>query len=143
MSILMSGYTGNRASSLPASQIVAKMESPEAFCKVNANSFKPTVDIVHGMGIKFGIHVMHDIRSQEVQANTPIMGGRVEKVTRFRWDHDAWGSTWVFLLIGIGVYVMAILLLKMVAMRRKRALPLSPIPAIHNLNEGGEVWVDA
>lgn len=36
--------------------------------------FKPLADYVHGLGLKFGIHIMRGIPRQAVHANTPIMG---------------------------------------------------------------------
>ena len=38
----------------------------------DGKGFKPLADIVHGMGLKFGIHVMRGIPRQSVTANTPI-----------------------------------------------------------------------
>jgi len=54
-------------------------------------------------------------------------------VAHFRWDHHAWGSTWLFPLVAIASYLLLILLLKVLLIPRKRPLPLGPIPAIHNL----------
>ena len=36
--------------------------------------FKPVADRVHGLGLKFGIHIMRGIPRQAVHANTPIKG---------------------------------------------------------------------
>jgi alpha-galactosidase len=36
--------------------------------------FKPLADAVHGMGLKFGIHIMRGIPRVAVEANTPILG---------------------------------------------------------------------
>lgn len=36
--------------------------------------FKPLADRIHGMGLKFGIHIMRGIPRQAVHANTPILG---------------------------------------------------------------------
>jgi hypothetical protein len=54
-------------------------------------------------------------------------------VAHFRWDHHAWGSTWLFPLVAIASYLLLILLLKILLIPRKRPLPLGPIPVIHNL----------
>lgn len=54
-------------------------------------------------------------------------------VAHFRWDHHAWGSTWLFPLVAIASYLLLILLLKILLIPRKKPLPLGPIPAIHNL----------
>jgi alpha-galactosidase len=39
--------------------------------------FKPLADYVHGLGLKFGIHVMRGIPRQAVADNVPIMGTNV------------------------------------------------------------------
>lgn len=36
--------------------------------------FKPLADFVHGLGLKFGIHIMRGIPRQAVRANSPILG---------------------------------------------------------------------
>jgi hypothetical protein len=36
--------------------------------------FKPLADYVHGLGLKFGIHIMRGIPRQAVHAGTPILG---------------------------------------------------------------------
>jgi hypothetical protein len=36
--------------------------------------FKPLADYVHGLGLKFGIHIMRGIPRQAAHANTPILG---------------------------------------------------------------------
>jgi len=44
---------------------------PSAF---GGNGFKPLSDYVHGLGLKFGIHVMRGIPRQAVWAKSPVMG---------------------------------------------------------------------
>ena len=44
---------------------------PSAF---GGHGFKPLSDYVHGLGLKFGIHVMRGIPRQAVWAKTPVMG---------------------------------------------------------------------
>lgn len=44
---------------------------PAAF---GGNGFKPLSDYVHGLGLKFGIHLMRGIPRQAVWAKTPVMG---------------------------------------------------------------------
>lgn len=44
---------------------------PAAF---GGNGFKPLSDYVHGLGLKFGIHIMRGIPRQAVWAKTPVMG---------------------------------------------------------------------
>ena len=36
--------------------------------------FKPLADAIHGMGLKFGIHIMRGIPRRAVQANLPVLG---------------------------------------------------------------------
>ena len=38
--------------------------------------FKPLADYVHGLGLKFGIHIMRGIPKQAVKANLPIFGSK-------------------------------------------------------------------
>lgn len=38
--------------------------------------FKPLADYVHGLGLKFGIHIMRGIPIQAVEKNTPILGSK-------------------------------------------------------------------
>lgn len=44
---------------------------PTAF---GGKGFKPLADYVHGLGLKFGIHVMRGIPRQAVWAKTPVLG---------------------------------------------------------------------
>jgi alpha-galactosidase len=39
--------------------------------------FKPLADYIHGLGLKFGIHIMRGIPRQAVKANLPVSGSRV------------------------------------------------------------------
>jgi len=39
----------------------------------NGKGFAEVANRVHGMGLKFGIHVMRGISTQAVNANTPIL----------------------------------------------------------------------
>ncbi len=43
---------------------------------VNGRGFKPLADYVHGLGLKFGIHIMRGIPRQAVDENTPILHSR-------------------------------------------------------------------
>ncbi|EHO52398.1 glycoside hydrolase family 27 protein [Lentilactobacillus kisonensis] len=40
----------------------------------NGNGFKPLADYIHGLGLKFGIHIMRGIPRQAVHSETPIKG---------------------------------------------------------------------
>jgi len=37
---------------------------------------KPLADYVHGLGLKFGIHIMRGVPIQAVEKNTPILGSK-------------------------------------------------------------------
>ena len=39
--------------------------------------FKPLADYIHGLGLKFGIHIMRGIPRQAVKANLPVAGSKV------------------------------------------------------------------
>lgn len=39
----------------------------------NGKGFSEVANIIHGMGLKFGIHIMRGISTQAVNANTPIL----------------------------------------------------------------------
>lgn len=58
-------------------------------------------------------------------------------IVTFRWSPtQSWGSTWVFLLISMAVYLSLALLLHLVLLlfHRRRPVPLGPIPAVHSLS---------
>jgi alpha-galactosidase len=38
--------------------------------------FKPLADYIHGLGLKFGIHIMRGIPRRAVKANLPVFGGK-------------------------------------------------------------------
>ena len=42
----------------------------------NGRGFKPLADYVHGLGLKFGLHLMRGIPRQAVAAKTPVKGTR-------------------------------------------------------------------
>jgi len=41
---------------------------------IHGNGFKPLADYVHGLGLKFGIHIMRGIPRQAVGRNLPVLG---------------------------------------------------------------------
>lgn len=56
------------------------------------------------------------------------------KIINFRWSHtQSWGSTWSFLLTSILTYIIFSLLLHLLLLRRRKPVPLGPIPALHSL----------
>lgn len=57
-------------------------------------------------------------------------------IVGFRWSHSqSWGSTWSFLFSSIFAYVVLSIFLHLALLlfRRRRPVPLGPIPAIHSL----------
>lgn len=54
-------------------------------------------------------------------------------ISRFRWDHDAWGSSFVFLAAAVSLYLFLLLFLKLAMKFRRKPSRLGPIPALHNL----------
>ncbi len=63
----------------------------------NGAGFKPLADYVHGLGLKFGIHIMRGIPRQAVEKNLPIKGTHyragdvADKENGCRWNPDMWG----------------------------------------------------
>jgi hypothetical protein len=43
----------------------------------DGKGFKPLADYVHGLGLKFGIHIMRGIPRRAVKANLPVFGSKV------------------------------------------------------------------
>ena len=43
----------------------------------DGRGFKPLADYVHGLGLRFGIHIMRGIPRQAVKANLPVFGSKV------------------------------------------------------------------
>ncbi|XP_042493770.1 elongation of fatty acids protein 3-like [Macadamia integrifolia] len=58
-------------------------------------------------------------------------------IVGFRWSHtQSWGSTWSFLFTSIAFYIIlsVFLHLSLALFRRRRPVPLGPIPAVHSLS---------
>jgi len=61
--------------------------------------FKPLADMIHAMGLKFGIHIMRGIPRKSVQANTPIAGSTFTAqnaaltTSVAAWNSDMYGVT--------------------------------------------------
>jgi len=54
------------------------LPSPKRFPSAAGGAgFKPLADYVHGLGLKFGIHIMRGLPRQAVHAATPILGSSV------------------------------------------------------------------
>jgi hypothetical protein len=63
----------------------------------DGRGFKPLADYIHGLGLKFGIHIMRGIPRQAVKANLPVLGtqGRAADVADLYWlcpwNNDMYG----------------------------------------------------
>ncbi|KAK4409769.1 Elongation of fatty acids protein 3-like [Sesamum angolense] len=59
-------------------------------------------------------------------------------IVGFRWSHSqSWGSTWSFLFSSIALYIATAVILHvflLLLLRRSRAVPLGPLPAVHSLS---------
>ena len=66
---------------------------------VGGVGFKPLADMIHGLGLKFGIHIMRGIPRKSVQANTPIAGSTFMAqdaaltTSTAAWNSDMYGVT--------------------------------------------------
>src|SRR3984885_155873 len=64
---------------------------------VNGAGFKPLADFVHGLGLKFGIHMMRGVPRQAADRNLPILGskyragGIADRVNVCPWNTDMYG----------------------------------------------------
>ncbi|KAK9284585.1 hypothetical protein L1049_023761 [Liquidambar formosana] len=58
-------------------------------------------------------------------------------IIKFRWSHSqSWGSTWSFLFTSISLYLLLSIFLHLLLtlFRRRRPVPLGPLPAFHSLS---------
>ena len=59
--------------------------------------FRPLADYIHGLGLRFGIHIMRGIPRQAVKANLPVFGSRCARRRHRRhrsvcpWNSDMYG----------------------------------------------------
>ena len=74
------------------------MPAPARFPSAkNGQGFRPIADRIHGLGLKFGIHIMRGIPRQAVHANTPILGTSARaadiaaQFSLCRWNTDMYG----------------------------------------------------
>jgi len=59
----------------------------------NGAGFKPLADYVHGLGLKFGLHIIHGIPRQVVEENLPVAGSSFHAADAAdRTDTCAWNS---------------------------------------------------
>lgn len=64
---------------------------------VDGQGFKPLADYIHGLGLKFGVHLLRGIPRQAVKANTPITGTQFTAAQiantsdTCRWNSDMYG----------------------------------------------------
>jgi alpha-galactosidase len=63
----------------------------------NGRGFKPLADYIHGLGLRFGIHIMRGIPRQAVKANLPVYGSQVraadiaDTASVCPWNSDMYG----------------------------------------------------
>ena len=63
----------------------------------DGQGFTPLAQYVHGLGLKFGIHIMRGIPRRAVEANLPVLGTSVhaadiaDKSSTCRWNSDMYG----------------------------------------------------
>jgi alpha-galactosidase len=74
------------------------MPAPNRFpSSANGKGFKPLADYVHGLGLKFGIHIMRGIPRRAVDADSPVYdskyraAGIADKTSICRWNTDMYG----------------------------------------------------
>lgn len=73
------------------------MPDPKRFpSAANGQGFRPLADYIHGLGLKFGIHIMRGIPRQAVHAATPILGTTktardIAENTICPWNADMYG----------------------------------------------------
>ncbi|AYM01614.1 glycoside hydrolase family 27 protein [Levilactobacillus yiduensis] len=73
------------------------MPDPKRFpSATNGQGFRPLAEYVHGLGLKFGIHIMRGIPRQAVHAATPILGTTktardIAENTICPWNADTYG----------------------------------------------------
>ena len=59
--------------------------------------FRPLADYIHGLGLRFGIHIMRGIPRQAVKANLPVLGGQAragdiaDTASICPWNTDMYG----------------------------------------------------
>jgi alpha-galactosidase len=74
------------------------MPAPNRFpSSANGKGFKPLADYVHGLGLKFGIHIMRGIPRRAVDANLPVFSSThtaaaiADKTSLCPWNTDMYG----------------------------------------------------
>src|SRR5579871_2484452 len=64
---------------------------------IHGNGFKPLADYIHGLGLKFGIHIMRGIPRQAVKLNLPVEGVAAkardiaDESSLCPWNNDMYG----------------------------------------------------
>lgn len=67
------------------------LPAPDRFpSAANGQGFKPLADFIHGLGLKFGIHIMPGIPAPAVQEKRPVSGTAHTAADVAR--HDAWNK---------------------------------------------------
>ena len=72
----------------------AEVKFPSA---AGGSGFRPLSDFIHGLGLKFGIHLMRGIPRQAVALNTPVLGTKIHAAdiadthSTCAWNPDMFG----------------------------------------------------
>ncbi|GLJ54858.1 hypothetical protein SUGI_1178100 [Cryptomeria japonica] len=69
---------------------------------------------------------------EQIEANLRYWFAQHPTISHFRWDHNIWGSSIVFLAHSIFIYLFLVLFLNLVMKLRIKPLPLDRISAIYN-----------
>jgi len=66
----------------------------------DGQGFKPLADAVHGLGLKFGLHIMRGVPRRAAAASLPVLGTTstiadiADPSDPCRWNTDNWGIDW-------------------------------------------------
>lgn len=69
-------------------------------CAAQGRGFKPLADAVHGLGLKFGLHIMRGVPRRAAAASLPVLGTAstiadiADPGDPCRWNTDNWGIDW-------------------------------------------------
>ncbi len=92
------GYEYRRGAELSMDQWGRLVPAPNRFPSAVAGAgFKPLADYLHGLGLKFGIHMLRGVPRQAAERNSPILGSRyragdiADRVNVCPWNSDMYG----------------------------------------------------
>jgi len=91
-------YDDRKGAELTTDEWGRPMPAPDRFpSAANGAGFKPLADFAHGLGLKFGIHIMRSVPRQAADRNMPILGTDVRagditgRVNVCSWNTDMYG----------------------------------------------------